>query len=180
MKNINILILSAGRRVELIERFQRAKKSLKLEGNIVAVDITDTAPAIYFADKFYLIPRISEPEYIDSIIDVCVKENISLIIPTIDTELLKLSENRKLIEAETNAKVLLSDDKVIKICRNKNNTQRFFEESGFGVPKLLTNEDIEKGNFSFPLFIKPSNGSSSINTFKITNKKELDFFLPRC
>ena len=122
MNEINILILSAGRRVELIKRFIRAKNDLKINGKIIAVDISNTAPAIYFADKYYLIPRICDDEYINSLIDICKKENIKLIVPTIDTELLKLSENRDLIEKTTNAKVLLSRDEVIQICRNKNNS----------------------------------------------------------
>ena len=173
----NILILSAGRRVELIERFKSAQKKLNINGQIVAVDISKTAPAIYFADKYYIIPRISEDSYIPHLIDVCNKENISLIVPTIDTELLKLASNRDIIEERTNAKLLLSDMRVISICRDKNNTQSFFEENGLGVPKLLTESDIETENYSFPLFLKPKDGSSSINTFKIQKKKELDFFL---
>lgn len=173
----NILILSAGRRVELIERFKRAQKKLNISGRIVAVDISKTAPAIYFADKYYIIPRISEDSYIPYLIDVCNKENINLIVPTIDTELLKLASNREVIEGQTNAKLLLSDMRVINICRDKNKTQIFFEENGFGVPKLLSDTDMKTENYSFPLFLKPKDGSSSINTFKIENKKELDFFL---
>lgn len=177
MNDINILILSAGRRVELVKRFIKAKEKLRIKGNVVAVDISDTAPAMYFADKYYLIPRIDSDEYINSVIDVCKKEEISLIIPTIDTELLKLSENRNRIEKETSAKILLSRDEVIRVCRDKKNTQRFFEENGFGVPEMISNEDIKNGNYTFPLFIKPLDGSSSINTFKLTNKEELDFFI---
>lgn len=177
MSDINILVLSAGRRVELIERFKRARKNLGIMGKVVAVDITDTAPAIYFADSFHLVPRISHEDYIDAIVDVCIKESIDLIVPTIDTELIKLAENRSYIESRTNAKLLLSDDRVINVCRNKNNTQAFFEENGFGVPRLITKNDIKNGSFSFPLFIKPQDGSSSINTFKVNNREELDFFV---
>lgn len=173
----NVLILSAGRRVELVERFKRASKRLSLDSKIVAVDISKTAPAIYFADSFHIVPRISDENYISAIIDVCNKEDIALIVPTIDTELLKLAENREQIENSTNAKLLLSSMRVVEICRNKNNTQKFFEENGFGVPKLLSKDDIENKNYSFPLFIKPKDGSSSINTFKINNEQELEFFV---
>lgn len=172
----NIMILSAGRRVELVQRFKRAAKKLDIDSKIVAVDISKTAPAIYFADKHYLVPRISADNYIDEIIRICNKENIALIVPTIDTELLKLSENREKIESSCKAKLHLSRDEVIKICRNKHNTQKFLEENGFGVPKCLSDEDINSKNYSFPLFIKPEDGSSSINTFKVNNEQELMFF----
>ena len=176
MQEINILILSAGRRVELIESFKNAKKSLNIEGKIIAVDISELAPALYFADRKYIIPRIGEEGYLEEIIKICKKEKIKLIVPTIDTELLIMSENKTEIEKETGAKVLVSDLNVISICRDKNNTQNFLEKNGFGIPKLITEENIDKNNFEFPVFIKPIDGSSSINTFKINNMKELVFF----
>lgn len=173
MKEINILLLSAGRRVELIECFRNAAKKQDIKSRIVAADISNLAPAIYFADKHYIIPKIAEDGYIEKIIEICQKETISLIIPTIDTELLVLSKNKKEIEENTSAKVLISDFNVINICRNKINTQEFFEKNGFGVPKMLTGNEE---NINFPVFIKPIDGSSSINAFKVKNKKELEFF----
>ena len=177
MKNINVLILSAGRRVELVRCFKEARNNLGIEGNVVAVDISTTAPAIYHADKHYTVPRISADNFVDEIINLCKKENIDLIVPTIDTELKKLSDNKELIESKTNAKVLVSRAEVIKICRDKYNTQEFFEKNGFGMPRLINKEDIKNKNYKFPLFIKPLNGSSSINTFKVNNDRELEFFL---
>lgn len=175
-ETINVLILSAGRRVELTRCFIRARDELDVQGKIVAVDICELAPALYFADAFYLVPRVTEDTYVQSLIDICNKENICLIVPTIDTELLILMENREYIESNTQAKILLSNDDVIRICRDKNNTQRFFENNGFGVPVRYTVENIEKQQISFPLFIKPKDGSSSINAYKVNSMKELRFF----
>ncbi|MCU5372178.1 MULTISPECIES: ATP-grasp domain-containing protein [Bacillus cereus group] len=174
MREINILILSAGRRVELVQHFQKAMRDLNVKGNIVAGDCSNTAPALYFADRTCKLPRISEPNYIEEIINICNQENISLIVPTIDTDLLLLAENKEFIEEKTHAKVLISNSKVIKICRDKINTQRFLEEEGFGVPKMYTDEELIYGeNIQFPLFIKPKSGSSSVNTFKVNNLAEL-------
>ena len=173
----NVLVLSAGRRVELINCFKNARDKIGVRGNIVAADCSELAPAMYFADMNELVPRISEGEaYIDSIIDICNRLDISLVVPTIDTELLLLAENREKIESETNAKVLISDYRVIDICRNKKNTQKFMEENGFLVPRMLTDEEMDNGELSFPLFIKPLDGSSSINAFKVNNKEELDTY----
>lgn len=176
MQEINILVLSAGKRVELIECFKKASKDLKIESKIIAVDISELAPALYFANKSYIIPRIGEEGYIEEIIKICNAENIKLIVPTIDTELRILSENKEKIEKATKAKILISSNKVISICRDKRNTQLFFENNNFGVPRLITDDDIKENKMKFPLFIKPINGSSSINTFKIKNMKELLFF----
>ena len=119
--DINVLILSAGRRVELIRCFKRAADMLDISGSVVAVDCSPTAPALYFADKYRLVPRIDSGRYVDAVIDVCKEEHISLVVPTIDTELLLLAENKERIESESGAKLLISDISVIRICRNKIN-----------------------------------------------------------
>ncbi len=176
---INVLILSAGRRVELINCFKNARDRLGIKGNIVAADCSELAPALYFADVKEIVPRISEGEkYIDSIIDICKHSEISLIVPTIDTELRLLSENKGRIEKETSAKVLVSDESVINVCRDKKNTQKFLEEHGFKVPHMLTDEELDdSANLKFPLFIKPLDGSSSINAFKVNDQEELSTYL---
>lgn len=175
-KEINVLILSCGRRVELTKCFIEARNALKINGKVVCCDASETAPALFFADEKYIVPRINSGKYIESIIDICNKENISLIVPTIDTELSILATNKDLIESQTGAKVLVSNDKCIEICQDKILSAKFFADNGFGVPKTLDKEAMDKEDFSFPLFIKPKNGSSSINAFKVKNKKELDFF----
>lgn len=176
MREINILILSAGRRVELVQNFRKAAKRLNIKSNVVAGDCSETAPAIYFADRKTILPRINEPNYIDEIINVCNKEDVKLVVPTIDTDLLLLSEERKRIESESGAMVLVSNTGAVSICRDKINTQRFLEENGFKIPKMYSEEELDSESIQFPLFIKPKLGSSSINTFKVNNLEELNTY----
>jgi carbamoyl-phosphate synthase large subunit len=149
---------------------------MNIKSNTVAGDHSNIAPALYFADRTCKLPLIEAPNYIDSIINVCNKENIALVVPTIDTDLLLLAENKDLIEEQTNTKVLISDTKVIEICRDKIKTQRFLEKNGFGIPKMYTDEELENGDIEFPLFIKPKSGSSSVNAFKVNNSDELKMY----
>lgn len=173
INEINVLILSAGRRVELIDCFKGAKEKLKLIGNVVVGDCSALAPAVYFGDTHYILPRVNQSNYVDTIIDICNKENIALIVPTIDTELLILAENKERIEQTTNAKVMISDWFLIKLCRNKIDFQKHLENNGFAVPKLIVEDkDVNQ----FPVFIKPLDGSSSINAFKVNSWEELNFF----
>jgi len=176
MSEYNILILSAGRRVELIECFHHAARKLCIKSNIVAGDSSETAPALYFADRHYMLPCILEQSYLEAIVEICLVENISLIIPTIDTDLILLSKNKSDIEAKTKSRVLISDRKVIEICRDKVKTQKFLEENNFGIPKLYTDEELQSDELHYPLFIKPKSGSSSVDTFKVKCKHELDFY----
>ena len=176
MDPINVLILSAGRRVELVNCFRSAAKELGIEGNVLAVDCSRTAPALYFADRGIMLPRIKSGDYVEAIIDICKKEQVTLIVPTIDTELLLLSEHRERIEEQTGSRLLISDMEIIKICRNKLITQKFMEENGFLMPRLLGAEELASDDLPFPLFMKPIDGSSSINAFKVKNREELDTY----
>ena len=69
---MNILILSAGTRNKIVQYF---KKTLGDTGVLVATDMSNIAPAVYDADLFYQVPRMTEEGYIDIIFDICRKEN---------------------------------------------------------------------------------------------------------
>mgnify|MGYP004537924773 CR=1 FL=1 len=176
MGEINILFLSAGRRVELIKAFRKAMESSNTIGKLIAVDLVETAPALYFADEHLRIKRVLEEGYVDELIDICKNKSINLIIPTIDTELKVLSENKERIEKETSAQIMVSDKEAISIMRDKYKTYEFLKKNGFNVPIVISDKDIENKNYKFPLFIKPFDGSSSINNFKVENEEELNFF----
>jgi carbamoyl-phosphate synthase large subunit len=176
MNEINLLITSAGRRVELVQCFQEAKRELNFAGKIVAADASPIAPALFFADEKYQVCRIDNENYVDEIVQICRDNHINGIIPTLDTELLKLAENKEKIEMESGARVVISDAEIIKIFRNKYNTADFFLNNGFHAPKYYDLKNIPYETLHYPLFIKPLDGSSSVNTFKITNEEELRFF----
>ena len=75
---MNILFCSAGRRCELLKNFRR---SMGNTGRIIATDLSKTAPAIYFADAYYLVPPISSPDYLPTVLDICKKEQIDAVLP---------------------------------------------------------------------------------------------------
>jgi len=178
MNSYNVLLLSVGRRVELVNCFKQAAKKLKIESVIVGADCQSNAPALYFSDKSCILPKISSSSYIECIIDACNENNISLVVPTIDTELLLLAKNREVIENKTDAKVLISKLGIIEICRDKFRTQEFFESNNFKVPHLYSNHELGSSDETiYPLFIRPKNGSSSINAFKVNNKTELTAYI---
>ncbi len=171
----NLLFLSAGRRVELVRLFRQARDRLGISGSIVTVDAGEDAPAAFFSDRHHPISRVTAETYVKELIHICLLERISLIIPTIDTELLPLALNRQQIERETGARILLSSTELIQSCRNKYHTARLLEEKGFLTPRTLSYDP--RGEYEFPLFIKPMDGSSSINAFPVKNQEELDFFV---
>ena len=68
---MNILILSAGTRNKIVQYFVKA---LAGNGVVIATDCSNLAPAIYEADKHYVVPRMTDEGYIDVILVICKNE----------------------------------------------------------------------------------------------------------
>ena len=92
----NILILSAGTRNKVIQYF---KKELEGKGTVIATDMSELAPAVYEADKFYKVPRMTDEGYIDIILEICRKEKVDGILSLIDPELSLLAKNKEKYES---------------------------------------------------------------------------------
>lgn len=167
---MKIIFTSAGRRVELIQEFKKAANQIGISLQIFGTDISDTAPALMFCDKKFIVPMINAPDYIPTLLDICKNEKIDALIPTIDTDLFILSQNKKHF-AEIGTTVIISDPEKIKICRDKRLTSELFISAGLNSPR--TYDDISTYPENFPAFIKPQDGSSSINAYKANNREEL-------
>ena len=105
--------------------------------------------------------EFDDENYIDSILELCIKKEIKLVIPTIDTELLILSRAIKLFLLNK-IQIVISDFDLITKCRDKRQTNFLFEALKITIPRV-----IDKSNPSFPLFIKPYDGSLSKDIFII-------------
>lgn len=91
-------------------------------------------------------------------------------IPTIDTDLLILAQNKERFE-HRGTKVLISTENKVKLCRDKRYTADYFLSLGLKSPIPVDN--ILQYHGRFPAFIKPKDGSSSINAYKVENENDL-------
>ena len=171
MKEIRILFTGAGRRIELIQAFRNAALFLDKELKIYGADMSGTAPALAFCDFTRKVVAMKDPAYVDNLISICAEDHIALVIPTIDTDLVVLAENRERFD-EIGTKIMISAPEKIRICRDKNNTSRFFVDCGLHAPMPVN--DWKQYCGGYPAFIKPKDGSSSVNAFKVNSRKELE------
>lgn len=170
---MRILFTGVGRRVELLQAFRNAALILTKDLKIYGADMVETAPALAYCDYVRKVCGMKDDDYIPQLITICIKDKIDLLIPTIDTDLLILSENKEKFES-IGTRVMISTPDRIKICRDKNNTSQFFRDCGLHSPIPVNNWQNYKSGY--PAFIKPKDGSSSINAFKVENKDELEFY----
>ena len=119
---MNYLMCSAGRRVELLKDF---KRSIGNDSRIIATDLSEYAPALYEADAYYLVPRIDDPEYIDTILKICRKESIDAVTTLIDPEIMILAQNRERFK-ELGIEVLAPYEKTATLCFDKFEMYKYF------------------------------------------------------
>ena len=170
---IKILFTGVGRRIELLQAFRDAALVLKKELKIYGADMAGTAPALAFCDYTRKVVAMEDAGYIENLLVICAEDDIDLLIPTIDTDLLALSENKDRFEA-IGTHVMISEPDMIRVCRDKNNTSSFFVDCGLHAPMPVN--DWKKYDSGFPAFIKPKDGSSSINAYKVENAEELEVY----
>ena len=173
MKQYKILFTSVGRRVELIQAFRNAADVLGVQLLIYGVDILDSAPALLYCDRTAKICRIQDPDYIPQLLELCETEQINALIPTIDTDLLLLSQNKRRFEG-IGTLAVVSDKEKIRISRDKRLTTDYFHSIGLHSPQTV--DDIRRYDGPFPAIIKPRDGSASVSVFKVNNKEELAGF----
>ena len=171
-----ILFTGAGRRVELIQAFRQAAQVLNINLKIYGAEMTDSAPALAYCDYTRLVCAMRDSDYIPQLLEICKNDKIDLVIPTIDTDLMVLSQNTEKFE-RIGTKVMISKTESVALCRDKNFTSDFFDSSGLNAPKTYNNYKEYDGGY--PCFIKPKDGSSSIDAYKIENESELSEFANR-
>ena len=165
----NILITSAGRRVGLVRSFQTELKKKFPNSKVYTAEANPQwSSACRVSDEFFTIPRVDNENYINSILELCIKKEIKIVIPTIDTELLVFSDSKELFLLN-NIQIVISDFDLISKCRDKRQTNILFKDLKINIPSA-----IDKKNPSFPLFIKPYDGSLSKDLYLINCHEELN------
>ena len=173
---MNILILSAGTRNKIVQYF---KRTVGDSGKVIATDMQAIAPAIYEADGFYLVPRITAPGYIEMILDICKKEKIDGVLSLIDPELSLLAKNKEGFEA-VGATVIGSGYELCEMSLDKWNMYEWLCDHGYKCAKTYKDfaefeADVECGKAVFPVFVKPRFGSASIAISKAENMETARF-----
>ena len=165
---MNLLITSAGRRVSLVKAFQSELKLLKPASKVYTTDYNiGLSSACQVSDGAFQLPLVSDPNYINLLLALCKQNNVCLVIPTIDTELLLLAKHRTSF-LKQGITIVIPHSDFVNLCRDKRLMHQFFELHHIPVAR-----EYSKFDYQLPLFIKPINGSRSVDTYLINKHEEL-------
>ena len=171
----NVLILSAGTRNKVVQYF---RKELAGKGTVIATDMSELAPAIYEADKHFIVPRMSDPGYLDVIVKICEEENVTGVLSLIDPELSLLAQNQEKFAA-IGTTVIGSTYDLCEMALDKFRMYHWLTAHGYRCAKSYMDKeaffaDVDAGLIDYPVFVKPARGSASISISKVFDRETLE------
>lgn len=172
---MNILILSAGTRNKIVQYF---KRSLSGNGLVIATDMSELAPALYEADKYYVVPPMNAPNYLDTIYDICKENKVNGVLSLIDPELSLLAAHKDDFKT-LGTTVIGSSYELCELSLDKYAMYQWLSSHGYKCAKSWMDKEaffsaIDQGEASYPVFVKPAKGSASISITKVYDKETVD------
>jgi len=164
MSQLKVLFSSAGRRVELASCLRAGAKRLGLKVNVLAADLRpELSAACQAAERSFSVPRCTEPDFVHALLEICGREKVSLLVPTIDTELPILAAHAEDF-SKLGTRVVVSSPEVVSIARDKLRTADVFAAAGVTVPRTAKLADLlhATSDWRWPVVLKPIGGSSSV------------------
>lgn len=154
----------------------KSLKESKLDCVVYGVDMNPWATGLYHCQKSFLVPPAVDPQYCESLRELCQEEAIDIVIPGSDPELPFLAEAAADFAA-VETRVLVGSAASVKTCRDKLETYRFFAAKKFNTfaetCSLKAWNSTDRLN-DFPLLIKPPGGSASQDVRIVFSEEELE------
>lgn len=171
----NILLTSAGRRVSLARLLRDDAAALGFEPRLIVAEMKpELSAAAAMADARHVVPAATHPDYAPALLELCRREQVRLLIPTIDTELNALAAHRAAFEA-AGVLVNVSGPAAIDIARNKAETARLLSQAGVDTPRTAWPHEVMAApvDWNWPLIFKPNGGSSSVGLRRVGGVDDL-------
>lgn len=157
----NVLISSAGRRVALLRAFRDSLADLGIGGRVLASDASTLSAAFHEADGAFVVPPCSDPSFVSALLRICEREDVRLLVPTIDPELAPLAQHRAAF-LDVGTVVAVSAPEVIAIGNDKANTHAFLVDAGLPTVRQASLRESrgEISDWGGGLIVKPRTGSA--------------------
>ena len=66
---------------------------------IIGVDMEIDKTVLQMVDKLYQVPRATDTSYVDTLLEICKKEHVDVVMPFMSAELLPLIDRKSEFEA---------------------------------------------------------------------------------
>ena len=174
MKQITVMVTGVGGGGHG-EQILKALRLAETNYQIIAGDMSQYSKGLLEADYAYILPPANDPSYLDVVLKVCKKHNVSALFHGSEPELRVMSAAQERIRS-AGIFLPINPPAVISLCMNKVDTCDFLKAKGFCVSsyrRIISINDLETFD-RIPAVLKPSiGGGGSANVFLAQSSEEL-------
>lgn len=165
----DIVVLSSACGAFFMPGFFKCLKANKERNiKIVGCDISNDPAMNLLVDKYYQVPKYTDSNFVDVLLNICKNEKVDVFFPHISMELpsiLKRMDDFK----KLGVKVAISNNETLEIANSKYRLYEFMKDKGLMVPKYflvdsaktLRNRIEELGYPQKPVCVKMTQNSGS-------------------
>jgi carbamoyl-phosphate synthase large subunit len=165
----NVLILSVSRKTLLCRWFLRAAKKYGIK--VFGADIDHKAPALSIVDGKIKLPRTDSATFVDELKMAIMANDVRLVVPTRDEELLYLSRNKEQFQSFGCCILCNNADITQRMIDKKTFIQFCIEELGCRNIKFIADWG-DALDSDFPLFFR-TRGPEKTAKIKVENRDQL-------
>jgi carbamoyl-phosphate synthase large subunit len=158
-----ILLTGVGKRYDIVSSFAALTKT-------VAADPNPLAPAQYAAHVRVKVPLIKDPRYVPALERLCAEHGVGAVIPLTDLDIEVLACARE----EGRLPALVPSSEVARRTYDKYETHLLLGELGLPSPPTVLPEQEPQ---SYPVMVKPRQGSGARSIHLAHDREEKDFFV---
>ena len=178
--SLNLLLSTVSGKGEIAGWF---REHLGPHGTIVGTSNARLTPGFAACDLSVLMPDIYSDEYIPAMLELCMEEDISMMLSFLDLDVFKLAAHRHLFEA-AGVRALVPDADVSATCYDKVAAYEWLQERGFQTARTWADagaafDALSKGDLRFPCIVKPRHGTGSYGVVEVFDEGELAVALDR-
>jgi carbamoyl-phosphate synthase large subunit len=160
---VNVMLTSVGRRAYLVNYF---KEALGGRGKVVAANSHMDSTGMLAADIVCVLPRPNEKGYIESLLEICRKHSVKLLMSLHDWEAPFIADHQQAFR-EVGTLAVVPEPRVTRMCLDKWLTFGYVKNAGWNTPASFlsleaVNEALRRGQLQFPVLLKPRCGQGSI------------------
>jgi carbamoyl-phosphate synthase large subunit len=162
-RDVAVLLTGVGKRYDIVSAFAQ-------HATVVAADPNPLAPAQYAAHHRRSVPRIDDPDYVPALQALCQEFGVGAVVPLTDLDLEVLGHAR--VAGQLPA--FVPDPEFARATFDKYEAHRLLLRLGLpSPPTVLPGQPIE----SFPVMVKPRQGSGARSIHRAENQRAADFFV---
>lgn len=178
MKRYNVLVTGIGAIIGygLINSLRASKYDVY----IVGMDIYEDAYGQHICDEFIQAIPAADPKYPMFLKNIIKEKSIDLVMFGTEQEIHRMIKARDVM-AEDYEKLVINNEKIVTLSKDKWHTHQFLLESGFkAIPTYIEGTFESLSNeLGLPFLLKPRRSYASKGIEKIHDEEEFDFFRKR-